>query len=101
MEHNIQKSELIKMKNDLKALLVLTENITSKYSSIFNEIDWLDNQDVCLMLDISKKTLLVYKDKGLLPFTRLNRKIYYKKSDVQALLKVGKPYKINNDGRKK
>ncbi|MBB1647380.1 MULTISPECIES: helix-turn-helix domain-containing protein [Sphingobacterium] len=87
----IQKSVLDGMKNELKALLELTENATLKYTSIFKEEKWLDNQEVCLMMDITKRTLQTYKDKGLLPYSKLNWKNYYKRSDVQALLEAHQP----------
>ena len=32
---------------------------------------WLDNQDVCDVLGISKRTLQTYREKGLLPFSRI------------------------------
>ena len=94
----IQKSALDGMTNELKALLELTENATMKYISIFKEEKWLDNQEVCLMMNITKRTLQTYKDKGLLPYSKLNRKNYYKRSDVQALLEAGQPYNNNDNG---
>ncbi|MDN5578447.1 MAG: helix-turn-helix domain-containing protein [Chryseobacterium sp.] len=93
----IQKSALDGMKNELKALLELTENATRKYTPIFKDEKWLDNQEVCLMMNITKRTLQTYKDKGMLPYSKLNRKNYYKLSDVQALLKAGHPYNTNNN----
>ncbi len=93
----IQKSVLEGMKNELKALLELTENATKKYTPIFKEEKWLDNQEVCLMMNITKRTLQTYKDKGLLPYSRLNRK-NYKRSDVQALLEAGQPYNTVENG---
>ena len=87
----IQKSALDGMTNELKALLELTENATRKYIPIFKEEKWLDNQEVCLMMKITKRTLQTYKDKGLLPYSKLNRKNYYKRSDVQALLEAHQP----------
>ena len=94
----IQKSALDGMTNELKALLELTENATMKYISIFKEEKWLDNQEVCLMMKITKRTLQTYKDKGLLPYSKLNRKNYYKISDVQALLEAGLPYRTIENG---
>ena len=93
----IQKSAFDGMTNELKALLELTENATRKYTSIFKEEQWLDNQEVCLMMNITKRTLQTYKDKGLLPYSKLNRKNYYKRSDVQALLEAGLPYNTNDN----
>jgi hypothetical protein len=94
----IQKSALDRMKNELKALLELAESATRKYNSIFKEEQWLDNQEVCLMMNITKRTLQTYKDNGLLPYSRLNRKNYYKLSDVQALLEAGQPYNTPENG---
>lgn len=47
---------------------------------------WMDNQEVCGILRISKRTLQVYREKGLLPFTRIKNKFFYKPEDVQSLL---------------
>ena len=94
----IQKSALDRMNNELKAILQLTENATKKYSQIFKSEKWLDNQEVCLMMNITKRTLQTYKDKGLLPYSKLNRKNYYKLSDVQTLLEAGQSYNTNNNG---
>lgn len=94
----IEKSTLERMKNDIKELLELTENATQKYSPIFKQEKWLDNQEVCLMMNITKRTLQTYKDKGLLPYSKLNRKNYYKLSDVQALLEAGQPYNTVENG---
>ena len=94
----IQKSALDGMTNELWELLEMTENVVQKYTPIFKEEKWLDNQEVCLMMDITKRTLQTYKDKGLLPYSKLNRKNYYKRSDVQALLEAGQPYNNNDNG---
>jgi len=48
--------------------------------------NWLDNQDVCDMLAINKRTLQSYRDKGLLPYSRIQHKIFYKLADVEVLL---------------
>lgn len=47
---------------------------------------WLDNEDVCRILDISKRTLQSYRDSGKLAFSQINHKIYYKPEDVEAFL---------------
>ncbi|MDD4516882.1 helix-turn-helix domain-containing protein [Massilibacteroides sp.] len=50
--------------------------------------EWLDNQDVCLLLNISPRTLQTFRDNGTLPFSRINHKIYYKSSDVGKITSV-------------
>ena len=37
-------------------------------------------------LGISKRTLQTYREKGLLPFSRIRHKIFYKPEDVGKLL---------------
>lgn len=47
---------------------------------------WIDGQDVMLSLHISKRTLQYLRDSGVLPFSRINGKLYYKISDIDNLL---------------
>jgi hypothetical protein len=42
----------------------------------------LDNQDLCFMLNCSKRTLQRHRVAGLLPCKRFNQKTYYLESDV-------------------
>ncbi|MFC2326870.1 MAG: helix-turn-helix domain-containing protein, partial [Prevotella histicola] len=44
------------------------------------------NGDVCRLLNISKCTLQHYRDTGVLPFTQIGHKCYYKREDVETLL---------------
>ena len=87
---------------------------TEKYSEIINRLDklskqiegkisvnplperWLDIQEACTVLNISKRTLQTYRDTGILPYSQIGSKIYYKAADIQAHLeKHYKPaYKI-------
>ena len=50
--------------------------------------DWLDNQDVCQMLNISPRTLQMLRDNGTLSYSQINRKVYYKPEDVESILHV-------------
>ena len=47
---------------------------------------WLDNQEVCVRLNISKRTLQTYRDNGTLPYSQINHKMYYKPEDVERVL---------------
>ena len=49
---------------------------------------WLDNQDVCQMLNISPRTLQTLRDNGTLAYSQINRKVYYKPEDVESILHV-------------
>ena len=75
------------------------ETIMSEFKSLKEEVvrfreknqtplgeKWLDNQEVCELLYISKRTLQSYRDNGLIPFSQVNAKIYYKASDISEYL---------------
>jgi len=49
---------------------------------------WPDNQDVCLLLNISPRTLQTLRDNGTIAFTRISHKAYYKPEDVEKILPV-------------
>ncbi len=50
--------------------------------------EWLDNQDVCRMLNICPRTLQTLRDNGTLAYSQIHHKIYYKAGDVQRIVSV-------------
>lgn len=56
---------------------------------------WLDNQDVCNLLNISKRTLQYYRNTGKLSFSQISSKCYYKAFDVEKLLNDSQTLKQN------
>lgn len=48
---------------------------------------WLDNQEFIQLLKISKRTAQHYRDTGLISFSQVGSKIYYRMNDVEELLK--------------
>ena len=48
--------------------------------------EWLDNQDVCLLLNISPRTLQTLRDNGTLAYSQISHKTYYKPEDVKKIL---------------
>ena len=66
--------------------------------------EWLDNQDVCQMLNISPRTLQTLRDNGTLAYSQINRKLFYKPVDVESILHVvagrdkdGKAYNLKTE----
>lgn len=47
----------------------------------------LDNQDMCQLLKVSKRTLAGYRQKKLITYYILDGKAYYKASEIQDFLK--------------
>ncbi len=69
---------------DLGALADEAENLSRTKDYYLQE--WLDNQEVCEILNVSKRTLQTYRDNGRLPFTQIDRKMYYRPADIELLL---------------
>ena len=66
------------------ALNSLIESVRTKNGKLQKEnlSDWIDNQDVCIMMDISPRKLLTLRRTGEMPYSRIDRKIYYRKKDI-------------------
>ena len=74
-------------------ILSLAECCHKAFGEKSKHMDWLHNGDVCRLLNICKRTLQHYRDTGVLPFTQIGHKCYYKCEDVEVLLltKSNKP----------
>jgi hypothetical protein len=48
---------------------------------------WLDNQEACDLLRVTKRTLQIYRYNGLLPASRIRGKIYFRTDDIEAFLR--------------
>ena len=48
---------------------------------------WLDNQEFMQMMKVSKRTAQHFRDTGVISFSQIGSKIYYKLSDVEELFK--------------
>jgi len=48
--------------------------------------EWMDGEQVMSFLKISKRTIQNLRDNGVLAYSRINGKFYYKASDLEKLL---------------
>jgi hypothetical protein len=79
MQMLLELSSAIK---EIKAqLLVMKQTRTETFKQT-----WIDGQDVMLALKVSKRTLQTMRDTGILPYSRINGKFYYKVEDLEKLL---------------
>jgi hypothetical protein len=60
---------------------VLTVKTQAKKDESVPE-DLLSIEDIMKIFNVSKVTVHKWKQKGLLPFYKMNRKVYFKKSEV-------------------
>ena len=54
----------------------------------------LDNSELLQMMYISARTAQTWRDTGIMPYSKVGKKIYYDMRDVEALLertRVGEP----------
>ena len=73
-----QYQELLKLMGEIKS--VITEKKKDP-KDIF-----VDNPRFLVMMNISKRTAQTWRDEGIISFSQIGGKIYYRLSDVQKLL---------------
>ena len=66
--------------------LLLSIRLSDKALNPTERIRMLDNQDLCILLQISKRTLQRYRSIGALPYKTLGKKTYYSEEDVLKFL---------------
>ncbi len=71
--------------SELKAIKVQMLQLNKNRLKAYRE-SWLDGQDVMQLLHISPRTLQTYRNNGILPFSQIRGKIYYKFSDIEKIL---------------
>ena len=67
--------------------------MTTPYKALQQATKWLDQQEACQLLNISKRTLQTYRAKGILGATQINRKTYFRLSEVELLMQGERPLK--------
>lgn len=70
-----------------------------KHRNILDGEVLYDNQDLCQLLHISKRTLQRYRATGELPYHRLYHKTFYKESDVHTFIRENFNKKRGNNNR--
>ena len=75
---NAQHEELIKKLEGLINRLNQNENKTNSF--------FLDNSQFIELMGISQKTAQTWRDTGVVSFSQIGNKIYYRISDIQQLL---------------
>jgi len=84
---NIEAKTFEKMLSKFERFSTRMETLCRQHST--KEIsEWLDNQDVCMLLKISLRTLQTLRDNGTLGYTQISHKIYYKPEDVEKIVPI-------------
>ena len=76
---------ILTLAQDIKTVKAYLLNYHKSRLEQFSD-EWIDGQVVMQTLHISKRTLQSLRDSGVLPFSRINGKFYYKVSDIEMML---------------
>ena len=74
---SIEKKTFEEMKERFGSFSQHVRELCARYRPP-EKMNWMDGADVCEKLGISKRTLQTYRDRGLLPYSQINHKIYYR-----------------------
>lgn len=87
---NIDRNEFIAWMKRIMQRFDIIDELCKARSNSLQTVDGeelLDNQDVLLMLKISNRSLQRYRSDGKLPYYSISGKIYYKRSDVEQVIR--------------
>lgn len=79
----IPKDQFDELKTEV---MNITKMLTEKQKQQAISSLWLDIPETCNALRVSVRTLQSYRDKGILPFSQYDGKIYFKVADLEAHL---------------
>lgn len=82
---NIEAVTFSKMEAALEELVGKLQD-GNKIDGKYGLEEWLDNQDVCRLLDISPFKLLTLRRSGAVAYSRIDRKIFYKREDIRKFM---------------
>lgn len=87
MEITVWDIQILKaLHREVKEVSNLIAEMTAPYKALQQATKWLDQQEACQLLGISKRTLQQYRDDGLIAFIKLERKILFRESNIVKVL---------------
>lgn len=72
---------------DVKAVKEICQD---RFKSNENSSEWLTSEEARKILAVSAKTWQLYRDKRIIPFSQFGRKIYVKRTDLEAFMEEHK-----------
>lgn len=82
----MEREAFEKMRDSLEMAAKKIEEASSRYSKSKKMQKWLEGNEVCEILNISKRTLQTYRDNGTLSYSQIGYKMYYLADDILAML---------------
>ncbi len=84
----IEKSVLDELESRIRSLNEKLEQLCVQ-KGLKERPKWLDGQEACQMMGVSKRTLQSHRDRGVLSYTQIGAKIFYKPADIETLVSGG------------
>lgn len=79
-----------------RALEDLARKMHEKCGSAPHGMDeWIDNQEACILLGVSPRSILYLRRNGKISYSCIDRKVYYKRQDIIRFLEDSIQQKIH------
>lgn len=80
-----EKRAFEEMAAKLESFMQRVDNLCHRHSGKKPQ-KWLDHQEVCQALKISKRTLQTLRDNGTLAYTKIGNRTFYRPEDVESII---------------
>lgn len=81
----VSHEEIEELKNEISEIKALLYNICDAKDKTQTD-EFVTTKDACRMLHVTDRTLTTWRKKGVICFSQVGRHIYYKMSDIRALI---------------
>lgn len=81
----IEKQAYEKLLNKIKSVASRIDTLCERHNDKSLKI-WIDSQEVCQILSISKRQLQTYRDNGTVAYAKIEHRIFYRPQDIQRLI---------------
>lgn len=81
----IEEQTFMQLVSQIERLARMAERLRQKLKQPVAE-EWIGAERVCQRLDITKRTLQSYRERGILPFSTIEGKTLFRQKDIEAFL---------------
>jgi len=89
-QKTVAGADILEIKEKLDSLTDVISDLSSPPEQII-----LNNQELPILLKVSKKTLQKWRDTGIISFSKIGREIFYKLSDVIETLDAHRQERVH------
>lgn len=75
---------------ELRALIIRISERIASLSTLSTRMQpdrWMTSEEVCKALHVSKRVLNYYRQQHYIPYSMLEKKVYYRESDIHKILR--------------